>query len=516
MAVLKKVSNTDAKDERNIVMSAIVSDACLSEIMSKDETNPMQTKIAYTVLKWCLNYFNSYEESPKEQIKYIFQENQDYIDEDLSENIEKFLESISDEYERSESFNDKYWLDQINKYYKKRAYKKLAKQLQDAEDGDEADQIYSNFSPEAEKMRDGKNVISSENIKNLRYEEEFGQSNYLFRMPGALGEMMGDIERDTFVGILGPEKIGKSYFLEEIALQGTMQGNNVVYFNCGDMSNAQLDRRFYSWLSKRRYGATEKNALIPVMDCRKNQNGQCEFAFSDNIINYEPNTGNEIGMKMFKDMPDHEPCIECRKDRNMREEYQGNIWWKEQKIKPWSWSDVLRKEKWFNKKFKGNLYQVSWPMESVRMRDIDNWIRSAMRDGISIDCVIIDYADIVLADNDRMDYRHQENSKWRAMRGISEKYHCNVTAATQADADSYNKKTLQLKNFSEDKRKYGHVTHFFSLNKTLLERKYKCMRVGTLLLREADIEIDQEVTVLQGLDMGRPYLGSFFGRVPGL
>jgi len=86
-----------------------------------------------------------------------------------------------------------------------------------------------------------------------------------------------------------------------------------------------------------------------------------------------------------------------------------------------------------------------------------------------------------------------------------------LSSPTQADAKSYETHTLKLSNFSEDKRKYGHCTAFFGLNqdKNGREKKIGLLRINELIAREGRFDAASTVTVLQSLDQGRPFIGSY-------
>ena len=87
-----------------------------------------------------------------------------------------------------------------------------------------------------------------------------------------------------------------------------------------------------------------------------------------------------------------------------------------------------------------------------------------------------------------------------------------VITATQADADSYDKNLLTLKNFSEDKRKYGHCTAMYGLNQDPQgnEKKIGVMRINELVIREGGCDTINVVYVLQNLRRGLPVLGSYY------
>jgi hypothetical protein len=76
--------------------------------------------------------------------------------------------------------------------------------------------------------------------------------------------------------------------------------------------------------------------------------------------------------------------------------------------------------------------------------------------------VIIDYADILAPDVDctRLDKLEQTNRNWQRMRRLSQERHCLVITATQAAATAYDKDSMTLKDFSDNKKKYAHVTAY--------------------------------------------------------
>ena len=95
---------------------------------------------------------------------------------------------------------------------------------------------------------------------------------------------------------------------------------------------------------------------------------------------------------------------------------------------------------------------------------------------------------------------------------MSQERHCCLVTVTQADAASYEQDKLKLKNFSEDKRKYAHVTAMYALNqdKTGREKKLGIVRIGELVVREDDFDVSREVYLLQSLKTGQPFLASFW------
>ena len=123
--------------------------------------------------------------------------------------------------------------------------------------------------------------------------------------------------------------------------------------------------------------------------------------------------------------------------------------------------------------------------------------------------IVIDYADI-LAMNDAKDERGQINETWKALRTLSQVFHCLVVTATQADAKSYDTDTMSMANFSEDKRKFAHVTGMFGINQTPPEKNKQLYRLNWLVLRESEFDVNKTVHVASCLKIANPAVCSCF------
>jgi len=512
---IERTRPEDAQAERKIVTAMIMSGRCIRAFRNQDCNRFFQTRFARIIADWCFKYFEKYETAPKSQIANIFEVESDYLEQDVADMVERYLESLSQEFENTNHFNAQYWIDYSEEYFRNRSYKELAKEISkaaDSGDAKKAEEVYAGFKHVQVAMPEGVDVFDQDHITDHRLAVEEDKGAYLFKMPGALGELLGDIERDTFFGFLSREKAGKSWLLMELGFRGVREGCNVVSFDVGDMTERQSDNRYYSYLTSKPFkDRYEGRYWKPVLDCLWNQEGSCDEGCSDNVVKYDDKDRPYFN-KMYKEARDHVPCTKCKGTKRFR----GSVWWKKERLKKWTWKEVREKTAWFEHRFrKGSFRRVNRPMSSTRASDIESWILlNHDRTGIIPDVVLIDYADILLPENGRVEFRHQENEKWRMLRRISQKYHCAVITATQSDAAGYKKRSLDLMNFSEDKRKYGHVTHFYAINKTKTEEDHGISRIGALLLREDEMAIIREVTLLQALRKGRPYVASFFGSYP--
>jgi hypothetical protein len=257
--------------------------------------------------------------------------------------------------------------------------------------------------------------------------------------------------------------------------------------------------------------------LIPVLDCKKNQCDTCHLKHRESAIGLDMDEEEIAALAktpeefIAKAPAKYKPCAHCAEFHPKL--YQGAAWYKKAHVNnPLTWREALKLGRQFSNRLKGREFKLdTHPNSSISVKGIearlDAWEHF---DGFVPDVIIIDYADILAAEDGRIEFRHQENEKWKALRALSQKRHCLVIVATQANAQSYDASVLKMKHVSEDKRKYAHVTGMIGLNQSEEEKTQGIMRLNWLVLRESDFEISKTVKVLQCLKVGRPHLGSFY------
>lgn len=458
----------DNQPEKQILTGMIISDRVLREIQSIYKPELIEIPFVKIVAKWCLDYFKQYEKAPQQHIQDIYnswaRKNED---EDRVELIGEFLSSISQEYERADKFNDQYILDQAERRFKSKSLRSLAEDIKAELSADnimEAEALLNHYK---RVERPSSNSINPFTNADAIFDAFESDQEPLFTFPGTFGRLVNDqFVRDGFVGVMGPEKRGKSWWLQEFAIRAAKARCNVAFFAVGDMSKSQMIIRKHIRLA----GKSNKKIYcgkvrVPFLHREQNEEGK-----EENVVKHK--------------------AIRI--------------------TKPLTWREGLRYGKQFMKRLKGRDYKLSvYPNKSINVQGIkaqlDIWEHF---ESFVPDVIVIDYADILAPEDPKKEYRHQQNETWQALRALSQEKHCLVITATQADAASYDVNTLKLKNFSEDKRKYGHVTGMLSLNQTEEEKREGVMRIGWLLLREGDFNSSSTVRVLQCLKIGKPYIDS--------
>lgn len=498
--------------ERQIIIGMAASDRYLQQITPLYSPNYMQNAYSRLVAKWCLDYFRRYGTAPGHHLEDIFHSwRRKNPDDERADLIGSMLNVCSREFERS-SFNVEYIVDQSVAYFKEQALRGVAEDITASLTENNlmgAEAAIGKFRKPERLLAEGVNPFTDADAIYDAFDEK---AQMLVRFPGALGQMLNEqLTRESFIAFQGPEKRGKTWWLMEVAIRAALCRCNVAFFECGDMSQRQIIRRKHIRLAgrsdKKRYCGRIR---VPVLDCKWNQQDTCTMGCrtcGEGVI--DPDTTMQVG---WKDAPkDYQPCTVCA--RRHPDKFAGAVWYEEKIIDhPLTGREAVRGGKRFARMVKGRDFKVmAVPSQSMSVSrakmQLDIWEDT---EGFVPDVVIFDYADIMLPERQGQDdFRHGQNSIWMAMRGLSQERHCLVATATQANAESYDCRLQTMRNFSEDKRKYGHVTATFSLNQSPEEKEAGIMRLGQLVVRESDFSLLHTVTVLQCLQIGAPILGSF-------
>jgi hypothetical protein len=524
----------DEAIERRIITGLIVSTEYTQQIRQYWKPGLLQSKTARMLAIWCIEYFDKYTRAPGKDIEGIYTQKlrDKNITDEQGEDIEDILDDLSDEYERSDKFNVDYLLDQTNTYFDEQNLKEFTTEIQshiDRGDLSEAKKKAGEYTPISSGIKKIGIDFSNEEELLSHIEKAFTYSQQpVVKYPRQMGQFLNDIlVRDSLVGIMGSEKRGKTFWLLEFAIRAARQRANVAFFEAGDMSEDQIIRRISIYLAKQSDKEKYSGKMYqPTRDCIWNQIDSCDLTEREgdhgifsvrnddekkNIINHIRRgiTIDELKEK-YEEFPDYKPCYNCLKYWKSK---WGATWIKHIDAgPPLKFPKAQKAAKEFfikqNRRFKLACYPSGTLTVKEMKTVLDIWER---QDKFIPDMIVVDYPDIMASEIQGVP-RDQENDKWAKLRGLSQARHCLILVGTQADAASYKKNWLHLDNFSEDKRKYGHVSAMIGLNQDPdgREKGLKQMRLNKLVVREEDFINSEGIVVLQNLSRGQPYLSSFF------
>ncbi len=523
-----KRRRVSAQEERNILIGLITNRDFASQVIPFLEPRFMGSRMSQIVSRWCIEYFNENEDVPGIHFEDLYRGKVKYdpeMDEDLEKMLESFLDNLSDAFERGQKFKVPFMVKEAKKHITKAQIRDLISQSRELlaqNKVDDAAKLIDSFNLNSVETINGPSILNKD-MEGIRYAFT-SQRRPLFRLPGALGEIMNDdLRRGSFVSFLGREKIGKTFLLAEIGFRSLMQRCNTVLIQAGDMTKEQQYRRLAIRIAgksdRERYCGDE---FIPVLDCWHNQTDSCEldmrvcdhglgFEKKGDLDHFFDDNSPQHIREFVEDSLDgyYVPCTECH--RRHKRNFKGSVWYKfRAQVEPLDWRTAWRMiDQKFKRLHMPDFKVYSYPSGTLTVADIKSFLEFEYRQsGYMVDTLLIDYMDILRATGS--EFRHGQNQLWLDIRSLAQELDCIVITATQADAASYKRRSLNLSNFTEDKRKYSHVTSFFGLNQQPWEKKAGIIRVNSLLMRDADFLIDKEANVIQSLKTGQPIVASYF------
>jgi len=205
-----KIKKIDLNPEKKILTNLIVSDDFARQIMPIFIPNYMKSSFCRIVGDWILEYYNNFKCAPGKTIQDIYRDKRGAVrDEEDSDLIADFLLKLSIDYENSIPSNTEYSARQAERYLKTRSIEVLIEDLQDSVQKNDpltGEQRITKYNRVERATGEGVSLKNDtqEIIDAFDEEEEL-----LFRFPGAVGEVIGDLHRGDFFSFMAPMKRGK-------------------------------------------------------------------------------------------------------------------------------------------------------------------------------------------------------------------------------------------------------------------------------------------------------------------
>lgn len=468
-----KVRAVQASEEKTILMALITHAGILGRIFremnAQRQEGIFRNRWSNLIAGWCFEFYGKHKAAPGRAIQDFFSNHAEtQQDDEESKLVESFLETLSEEYEKiPEQLNEQWVMNRAGDYFEKVRLERLTNQMQnslEANDLQRARQLYSAHKPVSFSSDAWLNPFSQESIRTTM--EKMDKVKPVVEFRGPLGHFLSEhFERDAFLSFAGPEKRGKSFWLQEVVWTSLHQRRRVLYYVFGDMSEEQVKRRLYSRMTLKPRKELKHSIKWPK------------------AIKLGPK--DEVGRPTaLVDAVDIQPA-------------------------PYHQAEVMRavEELRMNSAMKLSPLRIKCaPAGTVSASEIESDVEQMSASGWVPDLVVIDYADLLKIEESvaRQEFRHQINASWEAMRRISLKYHNLVVTATQAAAKSYDRWLMRKGDFSEDKRKNAHVTGMIGINQTPKEKLIGIYRLNWVFLRDGEWTEDQYVWTAGNLALGCP------------
>lgn len=496
----KRVVNTSIEDK--ILTGLIVSDKVCRDVYKMIRKNSFLNPYIQTISKWIIDYYKKYHKAPKQQIQDIYNVEKEKIKEEEHPLISSFLSRISESFEKEESLNEDYLIDISIEYLKKTAMKNIIAKVDSClEVGKVSDAEKELFSYKQVTRDSGKfiNPFSEDAIKKF-FEDEANESNRLFSMDGALGNLIGTFERGTLVGIMAPAKRGKSFWLMEVAIRAFFERKKVLFVSL-EMPQFKMERRILKRIVSR--GNESKDFVFPCFDCYKNQMNICRKSVRVGRGKLRDASGNKP--EVFDRGINYTVCDVCRGTND----FQVDTWFTLIRKQRKTLANTKKLGQGLMQMYSDNFRLVCYPKFSANVSDIksDIDILEADEDWIP-DVIVVDYADILAPEDSRVIGRDRYDETWKMFGNLADIRRALVVTASQTNRQSFNKKNVTQIDAAEDIRKIANVDVMISLNQTPQEKRQGVMRVAVVAGRDDDFDQYRTCLVLQNLELAQVCLDS--------
>jgi hypothetical protein len=294
----------------------------------------------------------------------------------------------------------------------------------------------------------------------------------LVRYKDGLGQFFGtDVGRGSFIAFMAPEGVGKSQWLLDVAFRAVMQRRKVAYFQVGDMTRRQVDRRIYSRIARHPFQSTIAKSNTAQWPCQ---------------VKY-PSKLTPEGEMDWEHLAFDSPLVGPLAQ-------QAQIKWAKK---------VGTDRRLFNLSCHHN--------QSITVYQLKGALRQLAREEDFVpEMVVVDYADNLMSSSEKLSPRDQHALNWDVLRSIAMENNCAVVTATQVNRPGYEVKVLQMKHISEEKRKIAHVTMLVGINQQPHEKQQGLYRLNCIKNRNNDFSVFRCCYVLSCLPLANPAVLSVF------
>ena len=451
-----KREKIDLLNEKDILVGLIVSDEFCKEISPIIDIKDLQVDYSRVIVSWIKPYFEEFGKAPKTDILKLYRSHISEIsNESLQNNILTFIEKLDEKYNSKR--NDAYAIQEAIKYLKSRNLQNLSQDIEayiTSGDIDKAESLITRYRKVEKESGESVDLLNDADIVRESFTEE---QDKLFSFNGAYGRLVGDIHREDFVAFLASMKVGKTFTLIDCGIEALKNGLNVVMFSL-EMSRTNMIKRVWKSLS----GQVTEDVEITVP----------EFVQEGEKYRVEEKTVHKKASSILE--------VE-KKQKSLKRLFRG-----------------------------GNLKIFAEPAYSMTVEKLETKLDDLNHNSFIPDVIIIDYADIMLPSNSRLDYRNQLDDIWKRLRAMAQKRKCAVFTASQASRGAINKEaTADM--ISEDIRKLAHVTSMVSISKDEYCKNHSLAMFSQLAVREGE-PITERVIATQCLSLGRPVLDSHWKK----
>jgi len=485
--------------EKQVLIGLITSDKINHSLKLLLEPKLFQLNVGQTVSKWIKEYYALYNRAPKKDIQEIYLSEKTNLNEEDSQDISEFLQSLSQQYLDNPP-NEDYLLNQANLYLKKQSLLagiKEADFLLTNSNGDlsalsAAEAALAKYKKATVETLQALNPFDSKNIISSIEEDE----SPLLVLRGVLGKFVGPIHRGYLIGLMGRMKIGKTFYVQQIVTD-TVENRLRTVFVSLEMPWKKMVKRYWQQIGC--FGKVDGIYEFPIFDCQRNQANKCDKS--------------ERKCHVKKGEEGYEACYSCREGKDGLVLITDLIKVERPGITS---KKVLKVAKNFALHYgKHNLRFLSYPAFSANLSQIMNDIDSLeWREGFIPDVIVIDYPGILAEEkNQGLNKEYVTiGETWKTLKRIAEERQVAMFCPIQTDRSGTEATHLRMKNTAGYIQIIAHLDKCITLNQTESDYDKRIVRIGKIADRWDDANLSREIKALTQLQCGQPLIDGIIVR----
>jgi hypothetical protein len=398
----------------------IVSRQVLAHIARNWKADLFDADWSNVIANWCVSYFNEYGDAPGRYVDTLYEEwAAKTKDKETTKIIDRYLTDLGSEYRRrAKEINPQLVIEQARTLFDKVKLRRLKEEIDEVLENGSAEKgwdLIQSARPVPIGGGEWTSVLEDEEALDAAFQNRY--ESIIHYGSKSLRKFFGTrLRRGGFITFMGIDKVGKSWWLIDLAWRAMLSDRKVAFFAIGDMTKDDMLMRFGC-----------RAARKPL--------SKCHYKVPKTLL---PNGEDDPVPDFGKEMTAYD------------------------NLAPTEAKEAFRK---LRRKEGDRLRMVTKAAGEMTTLDISSQLAQWSDEGWDADVVVIDYADLLApTGNGRMETRDQINEDWIRLRAISQKSHCLLVTATQADAAAYEASLLRRGNFSNDKRKNAHVTAMIGIN----------------------------------------------------
>ena len=507
MAIIKRRKPPDSRLERKIVTAMIINKDYLHKVRQIYTFGSLRLTYTQVVAEWCVDFFDEFGEAPGLHIQDIFhKKTKSGMAANQIDEVEEFLADISEEYEdeQADKINVDYLLKQTEEHFRLTALDILRVDLNriiTSNKIEEGEALIKNFQRITTMETQGVEPFTDINAISDALGDA-GNRDKILVFPGALGKLVGDLERGYLMAFLANTGIGKTWWLLQLAWWAIAQGHNVLFVSF-EMSVKKITMRSYQWATGKVLPRHAGNIHIPIWDCIGNQENTCANSRRTNKIRLIDDRGR---LPDFKDMPSkYKTCDACRGNSN----FDPTTWFKQENREALTLIEALKARSLMERGASrwGKFKVVQFPARSIDLNGLKTYIQNLEDyNGFVPDILITDYADKMMMSHNAK-YREGIDELWDGHKSMAQERNILVATASQGNTVR-DGKDLNQGSWAESITKLHLCDVAMRINQKPHEKAGGIYRIGLAKLRDDDFDMMGQAMVISCLKVGRPYLDS--------